>query len=250
MHKITASLYKNPFHTTDKSGYVARVEPDLSLSVDDICRSAVARGGHSAAPETMAYHVEAFIRETAYQILNNAALHTEYFRIQLNIKGVVDNEHDAFDPERQSVVIDIQPTRAMQEQLNSVEVAFSPPQKEYSCIDTVAGAAPVGAENQITSQGMVAVTGKNIRIAGDSPENGVYFTNVATGETFKVEAGAFARNTRKNLLFFAPDLPAGEYRLRLTTQDVGGGKQAKTLRHAVFHFTIGVLSNPASRHTP
>lgn len=246
MHKITATLYNNPFKTGDDPSYVARTKPDLSLSVADVCRIATSRGGHSATPETMRYHVEAFLKELVYQLLDNNAVHTDYFHLQLSIKGTCNSSNTLFENTRQYLEVDFQPTDALLEQLAGAEVILYPPRAEYSNIDTITDLS-TGAKNQITTQGTVAVTGAFIRITGDHPDNGVYLKNIDTDETIKVTD--IVRTTRKNLLFLAPDMPAGDYQFFLVSQDAGGGKPLKTPRRTTFNQLVPVIPHPTSHNT-
>ncbi|MDR2362317.1 MAG: DUF4469 domain-containing protein [Prevotellaceae bacterium] len=239
MHKITATLYNNLFNTGATQNYVAQTEPDLSLSVADVCRIAINRGGHSATPETMRYHVEAFLKELIYQLLDNNAVHTDSFRLQLNIKDTCSSPHARFEHTDQYLTVDFQPTKALWEQLEDVEVMLYLPHVEYSNIDTITDIS-TGTNNQITPQGTVAVTGHH-------PDNGAYFKNINTGETIKVTD--IVRTTRKNLLFLAPDLPAGDYQFFIVSQDAGGGKPLKAPRRTMYNQLIPVIPHSPSYNT-
>jgi hypothetical protein len=136
----------------------------------------------------------------------------------------------------------------MQKKLAALEIELANSKDSYTTIDTVTDTKTGVENNRITPGGAIVIAGTNIRIAGQHPDNGLHFTNIQTGEITTVNE-TLAKNTRKSIIFTAPELEDGAYNLSLITQDVGGGNRSKTPRKTVFRNTLTVMHNTINNTT-
>jgi hypothetical protein len=78
------------------------------------------------------------------------------------------------------------------------------------------------------------ISGGKLKVEGTDPACGVYFVNEADGARVKVDEADIVENLNAHLLIIVPALPAGTYRLEVTTQYGGSSKPLKAPRTAVF----------------
>ncbi len=64
LHRIKANLYPNLL-TEDPNDFAARVISERSLSVKDVCKQAISRGGAQTTAESMETNVNLFLKEMA-----------------------------------------------------------------------------------------------------------------------------------------------------------------------------------------
>ncbi|SMP91281.1 DNA-binding domain-containing protein [Epilithonimonas pallida] len=63
LHKIKAYLYENLLTKDNPNDYIARTVSERSLSVKQICESAVNRGGADISASAMEHATELFLKE-------------------------------------------------------------------------------------------------------------------------------------------------------------------------------------------
>ena len=84
-------------------------------------------------------------------------------------------------------------------------------------------------EGQLTPGGDVIIKGKNIMIAGENEDVGLYFTNDADGTETVVKAAKIIRNTGTEVICDIPELAAGTYTLSVKTQRSNKSPTKETL---------------------
>ena len=103
----------------------------------------------------------------------------------------------------------------------------------YSIFDTVTQFT----DGRLTKGRNAEIKGSYIKIAGDHPNNGITFRNLATQNVTTLEMSDIVLNEPSRLMIFVPEtLVAGEYELTITTQFSKGNKPLVTPRSA----TVGV----------
>jgi hypothetical protein len=70
----------------------------------------------------------------------------------------------------------------------------------------------------LTPNRSLKIAGHKIKIAGDSAANGIYFVNQTTSECTKVDSSDIVTNNPSELIVMIPELTAGTYLLKITTQ--------------------------------
>lgn len=103
IHRVKAYLYDNLL-TEDPNDFTAKVSSERSLSVTDVCNSAVTRGGASVSAADMEHHVNLFLKEMGYQLCDGFSVNTSYFTATTLIKGVFNSPTESFNPSKHSVI--------------------------------------------------------------------------------------------------------------------------------------------------
>jgi hypothetical protein len=94
----------------------------------------------------------------------------------------------------------------------------------------------------LTPGGQFNVSGHKIKVAGDSPEVGVYFVSVADPAVRVKVAGHLAENAPHRLIGIIPTLTPGAYTLEVVTQYTHGGSLLKEPRIITFAPQLTVLT--------
>jgi hypothetical protein len=75
LHTIKAHLYDNAL-TENPNDFIARAASEKSLTVADICQTAVKRGGADISAASMEHGVNLWLKEMAYRLCDGFAVHT------------------------------------------------------------------------------------------------------------------------------------------------------------------------------
>jgi hypothetical protein len=231
LHTIKAWLYENLL-TDDKNDYAARVSAERTLTVRDICESAVARGGADINAAAMEHAVELFHKEMGYRLCDGFSVNTGWYAASMHIKGVFDSLTEQFDPRKHHVMAEFHQGAELRKELAAVSVSILGKAETNFFI---AGVTDIrtGSVNDLLTPGRNArINGSKLKIAGEDGSNGVYFVNGP--ERVKVDAGDIVENQNAHILIIIPPLPAGTWRLEITTQYTGGRSLLKEPRTAVF----------------
>ncbi|MCL2131397.1 MAG: hypothetical protein FWH36_02920 [Lentimicrobiaceae bacterium] len=78
LHRIRVNLYEN-YLTDSANDYSAKVISERSLSVKEICQTAVKRGGAPSTAEAMVHNAGLFLKEMAYQLMDGYSVNAVYF---------------------------------------------------------------------------------------------------------------------------------------------------------------------------
>jgi hypothetical protein len=99
-----------------------------------------------------------------------------------------------------------------------------------------------GEENtRLAPGGGVNLAGSKIRIAGDNPACGILLTEQNSGAETPIPPTAILANDPSKVTFIVPtDLPAGDYKLSLTTQFSATAQLLKEPRTYIFDYVLTV----------
>jgi hypothetical protein len=232
-HTIKVWLYPNLFTQNNPNDYVARVSSDKTLNILEICEAAIARGGADISIAAMKHAVELFFKEMAYQICDGFSVNTGWFIASVHIKGVYDSPLDKFDPKRHTIVIEFHQGALLRSELQNITVEVLGVAETGVLIAQVTDVKSRTVNDLLTPNRNLKIAGYKIKIAGDNPDNGVYFIN-EQGESVKVDESDIVVNNPSELIIVTPDLPAGTYHLSITTQFTTGTKMLNEPRSATF----------------
>jgi hypothetical protein len=225
LHTIKAWLYENLL-TDDQNDYAARVSAERTLSVRDVCESAVARGGADINAAAMEHAVELFHKEMGYRLCDGFSVNTGWYNAGVHVKGVFDSPTDVFDPARHTVATEFHQGAELRKELSAVTVSILGKAETSFFIAQVTDMR-TGSVNDLLTPGRNAkIAGGKLKIAGTVEKEevcGVYFVNADTAERVKVETADVVENKNAHLLVVVPALAAGTYHLEVTTQFMGGG---------------------------
>jgi len=198
-HRVKAYLYINPL--TNRSGdYMARVNSERSVNIDEVCESAVSRGGADISPDIMRYGVKLFLKEMAYLLCDGYSVNTGYFVAGPLIKGIFNNPDESFDPARHHIQFRFKQGEALRKERSSIEVEIMGLADNNRYISEVTDIR-TGSANHLLSPGRnLKIRGRRIRVAGDHADAGIYFVNSDTDESMKVELTDLVVNNPSELI--------------------------------------------------
>jgi hypothetical protein len=240
LHKIKALLYDNAF-SEDPNDYIARVVPEKSLNVDDICHSAANRGGADISAAAMGHAVNLWLKEMAYRLCDGFSVNTGWFNAQANIKGVFNSPIDRFDHGKHTVLFDFHQGALLRKELGSLEVNITGLADPAISISQVIDAKTGSVNDLLTPNRNLKIWGSKLKIEGESEANGIYFVNQETQEKVKVDASDIVTNNPSELIIVTPGLESGTYKVEIATQySTNSQKLLKDPRITVFDRVLAV----------
>ena len=239
LHKIKAWLYDNPL-TDDPNDFVARVSSERSLSVNDICESAVSRGGADTSAQTMEHNVKLFLKEMAYLLCDGYSVNTGYFTASMLIKGVFNSPAETFNVDKHTLSFQFNQGDTLRSELASVGVDIMGVAESGTTIAQVTDVKSGSVNDMLTPNRNLKVKGSKIKLVGDNTSIGVYFINQASGASIKVDSADVVTNNPSELIIVIPGLAAGTYKLQVVTQFSGSSTPLKEPRSSTFDKVLTV----------
>ncbi|MDR0644182.1 MAG: DUF4469 domain-containing protein, partial [Treponema sp.] len=234
LHTIKAWLYENLL-TDDQNDYMARVSAERTLSVRDVCESAVERGGADINAAAMEHAVDLFHKEMGYRLCDGFSVNTSWYNASTHIKGVFTGPTEGFDPARHTVAVEFRQGAELRRELGMVGVDILGKAESGFFIAEVLDLRTRSVNDLLTPGRNAKISGGKLKVEGEDPTCGVYFVNAADGSKVKVDEADIVENVSAHVLIVIPALSAGTYRLEVRTQFTGGGDRfLKTPRAAVF----------------
>jgi len=238
LHKIKAQLYDNVL-TPNPNDFMARVSSERSLSVKDICQSAVTRGGADISAAAMEHAVNQFHKEMGYSMCDGFSVNTGWYTASVSIKGVFDSPNEKFNPAKHTVMFDFKQGSLLRKELGTVTVDITGVAATAGYIAQVTDVKTGSVNDLLTPNRNLRINGSKIKIDGENTENGVYFVHQDTKARTRVDNSDIATNNPSEIMIVIPELPAGTYKLEITTQ-YSPGKNLKQSRTAVFERILTV----------
>ena len=238
MHRIKVNLYENLL-TDDPNDYSAKVISERSLSVADICKTAVNRAKAPTTAVAMEHNVMLFLEEMAYQLMNGYAVNTGYFTAGAQVRGVFNNPRESFDPKKHSVLFRFNQGVMLRKEIPSVAVQVMGIGESGIVISHVVDQKTGSVNDLLTPSGTLKIRGGKLKIAGSHPDVGIAFED-ESGNTVKVEEHDIIVNNPAELIVQIPALIPGKYRLVISTQYSGSSAPLKEVKTAVYDklFTV------------
>jgi len=238
LHKIKCYLYDNVL-TEDPNDFIARVSSERSLNVQDVCTSAVTRGGADVSAAAMEHAVNLFLKEMAYNLCDGFSINTGWFTASAHIRGVFNSPGETFDRAKHTVSFDFVQGTLLRREIDTVTVEILGVANAALSIAQVTDVKTSSVNDLLTPNRNLRIAGSKLKIAGDNMENGIYFVHQTTNERTKVDATDIVTNNPSELIIVIPDLPAGTYRIEVVTQ-YAVGSLLKEPRTTVFEKTLTV----------
>ncbi len=209
---------QNNVLTDDPNDWIARVISERSLNVKQICESAETRGGADISAPAMEHGVNLFLKEMAYNLCDGFSINTGWFTASAQIRGVFDSPIEQFNLEKHSILFEFTQGALMRKELETVNVNILGPADEPMSIVQVID-VKTGSVNELLTPGRnLKISGYKLKIAGDSPGNGVCFVNQGTQEVIVVDNSDIVINNPSELIIVIPELVPGIYKLEVMTQ--------------------------------
>jgi hypothetical protein len=197
---------------------MARVSSERSLNVNDICESAVSRGGADISAASMEHAVNLFFKEMGYSLCDGFSVNTGWFTAGVHIKGVFDSPTESFNPEKHTILFEFHQGVRLRKELETVTVEILGTAETGIVIVQVIDVKTGSINDLITPNRNLRISGSKFKIVGGDEANGVCFINQDTQECTKVDATDIVINNPSELIIVTPELAAGSYKLEVTTQ--------------------------------
>ncbi|MCL2131978.1 MAG: DUF4469 domain-containing protein [Lentimicrobiaceae bacterium] len=244
LHRIRVNLYEN-YLTDNANDYSAKVISERSLSVKEICQTAVKRGGAPSTAEAMEHNVGLFLKEMAYQLMDGYSVNAGYFTANTTVRGVFENAKENFDPQKHSILFRFNQGELLRKQIPNVSVQVMGVGDTSIQISHVIDTKTGSVNDLITPNGTLKIKGGKLKIVGDNPQVGVYFERIEgtegdDAESFKVSENDIVVNNPAELIVVIPPLEKGSYRLVVCNQFSGGGIPLKEVRSSKFDKMLSV----------
>jgi len=239
LHKIKAYLYDNQLTKDNPNDFIARTVSERSLSVKQICESAVNRGGADISASAMEHATELFLKEMAYQLCDGFSVNTGYFTANTQIRGVFDSPSETFNSEKHSILFQFNQGEKLRAEIPNIEINILGVADASSAILQVTDVKSGNINDLLTPGRNLKISGTKIKVGGDNPENGIYFVSTDTNTRTKVEETDVVVNNPSELIVIIPTLPAGTYKLEIVTQQ-SGSTLLKEPRTAAFEKVLTV----------
>lgn len=239
LHKIKAYLYDNVLTKDNPNDFIARTLSERSLNVKQICEVAVTRGGADVSAAAMEHAIELFLKEMAYQLCDGFSVNTGYFTASTQIRGVFDSPTETFNPQKHNILFQFNQGEKLRSQIANIEVAILGVAEAGAAILQVKDVKSGTVNDLLTPNRNLKIAGSKIKVVGDNPAIGIYFTNTDTGLRTAVDETDIVVNNPSELIVVIPDLEAGMYTVEVVTQYTVG-TLLKEPRTAIFDKPLNV----------
>jgi hypothetical protein len=231
--KIFVELYELLL-TARKDDRSGRVVSTGSLKVDDLITIAVTRRSDiSAVTMKASYEI---LREIALEEVCNAK-HVDFGLTynSIGVEGVFIGDHPTWNREKNHLALISTATTDVRQALKNIDVEILGMASSGIFINSLTDVVSGELDTRITSGGGVKLLGSKIKVVGDADGVGIHLTEVNTGATVDVPTTSILDNEPSKITFIVPaGLPAGDYKLSITTQFSHPGTLLKEARTYVF----------------
>ncbi len=237
--RVVVELYD--FAITERADdRVGKVLTSRSLNEDDLIKIAIKRRTELSA-SSLRSAIE-ILKDIAKEEISNGAsvaFGLGYFSVGVN--GIFYGDDPKWTPGQHALNVRIVPTAELRNAVTSSEVNLRRMAPSGAVVSQVTDVTTGEVNAKLTPGGGVNMVGTRIRIAGDNPANGIAFVNQVTNEIVQVPMTSILMNDPSKVSFVVPaDLPAGDYKLHLTTQFSTTSVSLKEPRTYVLEYVLTV----------
>lgn len=218
---IKAILYPNLLKNA-KGKYLARTSKNTTYNIREICESLKEKSG-VVNIDALEYHAKLFFEEMLELLEDGNKINTGYFTVQANVKGSFDSFSDNFDENKHSVDIVFSAGHLTRQRVKSMKAEILHVKPFSYGIRKVTDMQTKLETNKLVVNRILVISGDKIRITGDNPTVGLYLIHTENGKETHFPATALYQNSNATLTLIVPELVAGTYQLKVTTQYAGKG---------------------------
>jgi DNA-binding domain/Domain of unknown function (DUF4469) with IG-like fold len=222
LHRIKAYLYDNVLTKDNPNDFTARTTSERSLNVQQICQSAVGRGGADISASAMEHATELFLKEMAYQLCDGYSINTGYFTASTTIRGVFDSPSETFNKDKHSIIFQFNQGEKLRAEIQNIEVEILGVAEASAVILQVTYVKSGSVNDLLTPGRNLKIAGSKIKVAGNDPFVGVFFVNTASNVRTMVEESDMVTNNPSEVIVVIPALSAGTYQLEVVPQYSSG----------------------------
>lgn len=219
-----------------KDDRYGRVATSDLLKEDDLIRLAASQRD-DLSPETLRAAIDLLKKVAIERLLNGASVDFGLGSFYLDVKGVFASNHAKWNSGKHSLTVRAAPNADLQSLVKDVQASvlgMSTNPIIHSILD-----ASSGEENlRLTANGSVTIVGSKIRVVGDHAVSGVTLAYANKDGFFRIPSTEMLLNEPSKVTFIVPPLPAGAYRLSITTQYCSESKMYREPRTCSFRYPL------------
>lgn len=224
---LRAWIRKNQL-TEDPNDYMASVAVSGSIGINTIVDE-LQKEGMEIKRETVIDIISRFNRKAADLVLSGYNVNTGLLYMRPVIKGVFYDK--TWNAETNPVYIAINQGLDLRNAVAETVVEILGIQADPLEIIIITDSTTGKTDGTLTPGRNAELKGSYLKIAGENPDCGIAFKNIATQAITKLTMGDIVLNEPSRLLILVPaTLTVGEYELTVTTQFTGGNTVLKMPR--------------------
>ena len=200
LHKMRAKLYPSYLPGTEGK-YIARTTNEASVSIEDICAAMKNRGDFDGSYEEAVKTIRHFFKETEYQLADGFSANLDIVSIHPNIGGVFANEKEVHNHKDHPLNFRFQTLKPLRDIRDLIEVIIEGIADTNGYIMEHIDVNTGAVNETYTPMGEFILTGYKLKVAGDSPDVGVYFQHEGTN---MIKVTSLAENTPSKLIGICP----------------------------------------------
>lgn len=164
------------------------------------------------------------------RLINGGSVEAEFFNFSLQVKGLFDYSQDTFKKGRNSIELQVRPTKKLQEILDSLTCKISLGKTITASIKNVYDGVSKSENKFITRGGFLKIKGENIRLFGNDERVGLYFVSESDEMDFiKLSDSQIINSLPSELHCIVPDdlEELKRYKIKIVTQYMRTSKERK-----------------------
>lgn len=226
--------------TERKDDRFGRVVTTKSLNEDDLIAKAIEQRTDLSA-STLRSSLEILSKVAINEIVNGASVRFGLAYFNLGVSGVFIGDNARWDSSQHSLWVKATPIVDLREAVANCSVDVRGMAAVGIALNSLIDVTSGEENSRLTPGGGVNLTGTKIKIDGDSPDNGLRLVNQNTQEIVLVAKTAILINDPSKITFIVPsDLPAGDYKLSISTQFTATHTKTKDVRTYVHDYILNV----------
>ncbi len=219
--RLPVSLYPTKMREEEdgKVKYHARTMFRSKLNMEDIAKDLIATGVITDMTEEKIVSVWKKINAAVLdRILNGSVVDCGIGTMYATVHGSFDTKLSEFDPENNWIDVGFRSSKETKKYTESVTPVIGNGKEQIPELKSVFD-VETAASDILTPGGQIVLRGKNLLVAGENEDIGLYFVNAETGEEATcVKSEKLAKNSSTELICTVPALAQGTYKLKVCTQ--------------------------------
>ena len=226
--------------TERKDDRFGRVVTRKSLNEDDLIAKAVAQRTDLSA-STMRSTLEILSKIAINEIANGASVKFGLAYFNLGVSGVFIGDSARWDSSQHSLWVKAAPVVDLREAVANCTVDVRGMAVVGIALNSLIDVTSGEENSRLTPGGGVNLTGTKIKIDGDSPDIGLRLINQNSMQEVLIAKTAILVNDPSKITFIVPaDLPAGDYKLSISTQFTATHTKTKDVRTYIHDYILNV----------
>jgi hypothetical protein len=237
--QIIVELHKNLL-TKREDDFYGRVVNIASVNENELI-DRVVKAGTDINPATLKAAYERQKQEALKAVVRGEIVSFGLGHVALDVQGAFIGRGAQWNTKIHRLVARIAASKELREALAKTPVHVLGEAPDSSIINSITDVASDTVNDTITPGGIANLKGNRIKITGDKPGTGLFFTEQDSHEVTSVPFTAIGTNDPSKISFVIPaTLSAGSYLLSIGTQFGGGGKERKDVKIITLTYVLSV----------